>query len=196
LSFSAYLLLPNSPFSSGGYILFIYVLFNYDCSCLHSVGSVCSMTSELESMWKKEAAWRFPVGIHKNRVSRSSYRFSKLGNVEFKKGMLTTRPSWNTLLNGVRRWSVYSWRASFDTGNCIAWNRMGHKEEFYMRPTRLAWITYELKPHQHLLFWNCQLFWLVLLKDSLWSRFHVPCTVQPTDFCSAKFHCVCSRPRT
>lgn len=70
-----------------------------------------------------------------------------------KKRCLTTRPSWNTVLNGVRRWSIYSWRASFDTGSCIAWNRMGHKEEFYMRPTRLAWITYELKLHRHLLFW-------------------------------------------
>jgi hypothetical protein len=43
------------------------------------------------------------------------------------------------------------WRASFDTGYCFAWNRMGHKE-FYMRSTRLAWITYELKLHQHLPF--------------------------------------------
>jgi hypothetical protein len=109
------------------------------------------MISELGSMWKEEAAWCFPVGIHKNRVSRSSYRFFKLGNFEYEEGMLTTRPSWNIVLNGVRRW-VYPWRGSFDTGNCVAWNRMGHKEEFYMRPIRLAWITYELKLHQHMLF--------------------------------------------
>jgi len=43
--------------------LFIYVLFNHDCGCLHSVGSVDSMISELESMWEEETAWRFRVGI-------------------------------------------------------------------------------------------------------------------------------------
>ena len=91
--FLAYSLLPNSPFCSGGYILFIYVLFNYDCSCLHSVGSVDGMISVLESMWKEAPDWRFPVGIHKNRFSRSSYRFCKLRNFEYEEGMLTTRPS-------------------------------------------------------------------------------------------------------
>jgi len=76
-----------------GRLYIIYVLFNYDCSCLHSVGSVDSMISELESMGKEEAAWRFPVGIHKNRGSRSSYRPFKLRNFEYKEGMLTSRPS-------------------------------------------------------------------------------------------------------
>lgn len=93
MNFSAYSLLPNSSLGSGDYILFIYVLFNYDCSSLHSVGSVGSMINELENILREEAAWRFPVGIHKNRVSRSSYRFFKLGNFEYEEGMLTTRPS-------------------------------------------------------------------------------------------------------
>lgn len=60
---------------------------NHDYSCLHSVGSVDIMISELESMWKEEVAWSFPVGIHKNRVSRSSYRFFGLGNFEYEEGI-------------------------------------------------------------------------------------------------------------
>jgi len=51
------------------------------------------MISELESMWKEEAAWRFPVGIHKIPIAGLRTDFLSLEILSTKKGCLTTRLS-------------------------------------------------------------------------------------------------------